>query len=269
MYWSPSTMSMATIRPSRTVYALARVISTGASPRKRSRTVRAVMPASTPATERYSGASGAGVRPRIIRGVELCLEDVALARGSRTVGRGISLVLRGGELTALAGPSGIGKTSLLRAIVRLDEPAAGRVDVDGRDARELDPRELRRRVGFVAQAPAMLPGTVRENLAYALPAPLEQALRGALAATGLDPGFMDRDASRLSGGEQARVAIARALTRDPGVLLLDEPTASLDPGATAAVECLLRDLAGRGLALLVVTHDAAQAERIADHTVRL
>jgi len=67
----------------------------------------------------------------------------------------------------------------------------------------------------------------------------------------------------------APVAIARALTRDPGALLLDEPTASLDPGATSAVERLLRDLAGRGLALLVVTHDAAQAERIADHTVRL
>jgi ABC-type iron transport system FetAB ATPase subunit len=199
--------------------------------------------------------------------VELRLEDVAVARGSLS---GISLALRGGELTALAGPSGVGKTSLLRAIVRLDEPAGGRVVVDGTDARELDPRALRRRIGFVAQAPAMLPGTVRENLAYALAAPpAEPALAEALAATGLDPTFMERDARMLSGGEQARVAIARALTRDPGALLLDEPTASLDPAATAAVERLLRHLTARGLALLVVTHDAAQAERIADHTVRL
>ena len=104
--------------------------------------------------------------------MQLELEDVALARGSL---RGISLTLRGGELTALQGPSGIGKTSLLRAIVRLDEPAEGRVRVDGTDARELDPRALRRRVGFVAQSPAMLPGTVRDNLAFALPEPTEDA----------------------------------------------------------------------------------------------
>jgi ABC-type iron transport system FetAB ATPase subunit len=199
--------------------------------------------------------------------VELRVEDVALERGSL---RGISLTLRGGELTALAGPSGIGKTSLLRAIVRLDEPAGGRVLVDGTDARELDPRTLRRRVGFVAQAPAMLPGTVRDNLSYALATPPgEPALAEALGATGLAPALLDRDAAALSGGEQARVAVARALTRDPGALLLDEPTASLDPAATAAVERLLRDLAARGLALLVVTHDAAQAERIADRTLRI
>ena len=194
------------------------------------------------------------------------LEDLVPARGTR---RGVSLRLREGELTALAGPSGAGKTSLLRAVVRLDEPASGRVLLDGTDARELDPRALRRRVGFVAQAPVMLPGTVRDNLAYGLAAADEHALAEALRATGLDPGFLGRDAAQLSGGEQARVAIARALTRDPGALLLDEPTASLDPDATAVVERLLADLAARGLGLLVVTHDAAQAERIADHTVRL
>ena len=200
--------------------------------------------------------------PRVL--VEL--DDVSPARGAL---RGVSLTLREGELTALEGPSGVGKTALLRAIVRLDEPAAGRVLLDGTDVRELDPRALRRRVGFVAQAPVMLPGTVRDNLAYGLAAAEEPALAGALAATGLDLGFLDRDATRLSGGEQARVAIARALTRDPGALLLDEPTASLDPDATAVIERLLGELAGRGVGLLVVTHDAAQAERIADRTVRL
>jgi ABC-type multidrug transport system fused ATPase/permease subunit len=198
--------------------------------------------------------------------VRVELEDVVPARGSL---RGVSLTLRAGELTALAGASGVGKTSLLRAIVRLDEPASGRVLLDGRDAREVDPRALRRRVGFVAQAPVMLPGTVRDNLGYGLGASDERALAGALAATGLDAGFLGRDAAQLSGGEQARVAIARALTRDPGALLLDEPTASLDPDAAAVIEGLLAELARRGLGLLVVTHDAAQAERIADHTVRL
>ena len=198
--------------------------------------------------------------------VRVELDDVVPARGSL---RGVSLTLREGELTALEGPSGVGKTALLRAIVRLDEPAAGRVLLDGTDARELDPRTLRRRVGLVAQAPVMLPGTVRDNLAYGLAAADEPTLAASLAATGLDRAFLDRDAARLSGGEQARVAVARALTRDPGALLLDEPTAALDPEATAIVERLLADLAARGLGLLVVTHDAAQAERLADHTVRL
>ncbi|HWM10417.1 MAG TPA: ATP-binding cassette domain-containing protein [Solirubrobacteraceae bacterium] len=183
--------------------------------------------------------------------------------------RGIDLRVRAGEVTALVGPSGAGKSSLLRALVRLDEPAEGRVLVDGRDAAELEPCALRRRVGLVAQAPVMLPGDVRANLAYGLEDPAESALAAALAATGLGPGFMAREARELSGGEAARVAVARALTRDPGALLLDEPTAALDREAAAPVEALVRDLAARGLAILIVTHDEAQAERVADARVEL
>jgi ABC-type iron transport system FetAB ATPase subunit len=189
-------------------------------------------------------------------------QDLAVARGGRVVARGIDLCVRAGEVTAVVGPSGAGKSSLLRALVRLDEPAAGRVLVDGRDAAELEPCALRRRVGLVAQAPVMLPGDVRANLAYGLGGPAD--LAGALAATGLDASFMERDARKLSGGEAARVAVARALTRDPGALLLDEPTAALDREAAAPVEALVRDLAARGLGILIVTHDEAQAERVAD-----
>jgi ABC-type iron transport system FetAB ATPase subunit len=192
-------------------------------------------------------------------------EDLAVARGGRVVVRGIDLCVRAGEVTALVGPSGAGKSSLLRALVRLDEPAAGRVLVDGNDAAELDPCALRRRVGLVAQAPVMLPGDVRANLAYGLDGPAD--LEGALEATGLDASFMDRTARELSGGEAARVAVARALTRDPVALLLDEPTAALDRDAAAPVEALVRDLAARGLGILIVTHDEAQAERVADARV--
>jgi ABC-type iron transport system FetAB ATPase subunit len=183
--------------------------------------------------------------------------------------RGIDLRVRAGEVTALVGPSGAGKSSLLRALVRLDEPAEGRVLVDGRDAAELEPCALRRRVGLVAQAPVMLPGDVRANLSYGLEDPAASALAAALAATGLGPGLMAREARELSGGEAARVAVARALTRDPGALLLDEPTAALDREAAAPVEALVRDLAARGLAILIVTHDEPQAERVADTRVEL
>jgi ABC-type iron transport system FetAB ATPase subunit len=194
-------------------------------------------------------------------------EALAVARGGRVVLRGIDLRVHAGEVTALVGPSGAGKSSLLRCIVRLDEPASGRVLVDGQDAAGLEPCDLRRRVGLVAQAPVMLPGDVRANLAYGLAGPAD--LDGALAATGLDPSFMHRPARELSGGEAARVAVARALTREPVALLLDEPTAALDRDAAAPVEALVRDLAGRGLGVLIVTHDEAQAERVADARVEL
>jgi ABC-type multidrug transport system fused ATPase/permease subunit len=196
-------------------------------------------------------------------------QDLTVARGGRELVRGMDLAVRAGEVVALVGPSGIGKSSLLRCLVRLDEPAGGRVLVDGTDASELEPCTLRRRVGLVTQAPVMLEGDVRANLAYGLDDPEEGALAEALAATGLDPSFMGRTARELSGGEAARVAVARALARDPRVLLLDEPTASLDGVATAAIEALVRDLAQRGLGILIVTHDEPQAERVADARVEL
>ena len=196
-------------------------------------------------------------------------QDLTVARGGRELVRGMDLAVRAGEVVALVGPSGIGKSSLLRSLVRLDEPAGGRVLVDGTDASELEPCTLRRRVGLVMQAPVMLEGDVRANLAYGLDDPEEGALAEALAATALDQRFMGRTARELSGGEAARVAVARALARDPRALLLDEPTASLDGVATAAIEALVRDLARRGLGILIVTHDEPQAERVADARVEL
>ena len=196
-------------------------------------------------------------------------EGLTVARGGRELLRGIDLAVGAGEVVALVGPSGVGKSSLLRTLVRLDEPAGGRVLVDGTDARELEPCALRRRVGLVTQAPVMLEGDVRANLAYGLENPDDAALAESLAATGLDPAFMSRTAQELSGGEAARVAVARALARDPVVLLLDEPTAALDSVSAAAVEELVGSLAGRGLGILIVTHDEAQADRVADRRVEL
>lgn len=204
-----------------------------------------------------------------VPGARLEASGLTVARGDRVVLRDVDLRLAAGDVVAVAGGSGSGKSSLLRALVRLDAPVAGRVLVDGADASTMDARELRRRVGLVAQAPVMLPGDVRSNLAHGLAEPDDAALAVALEATGLPPAFLGRSAGALSGGEAARVAVARALVRDPVALLLDEPTAALDPRSTAAVEALVTGLAGRGLAILLVTHDVAQAARVAHRAVRL
>jgi ABC-type sulfate/molybdate transport systems ATPase subunit len=179
----------------------------------------------------------------------------------------VSFDLRAGEVLALVGPSGAGKSSLLRLLDRLDEPTSGTVLVEGRDYRELPPRELRRRVGMIMQLPALFPGTVADNLRFG---PRQRgaeladaAVEALLADVGL-PGFGARDAARLSGGEAQRVAIARAVANEPAVLLLDEPTSALDEGAKRDVERLIaRVVASRRLTCVVITHDLAQAARVA------
>lgn len=203
-------------------------------------------------------------------GARLTAHELTVWRGDRRVLDAVDLDVESDAVTALLGPSGAGKTTLLRTLVLLEAPSAGRVELDGRDVRVLDPRVLRRRVGLVAQQPVMLPGTVEANLALGLVDPPPRRLADALRATGLEPeAFLGRTAAALSGGEAARVAVARALVRGPGALLLDEPTAGLDHRAAAAVEALIVRLAARGTTVLVVTHDEAQARRVATRAVRL
>jgi UDP-glucose/iron transport system ATP-binding protein len=142
----------------------------------------------------------------------------------------------------------------------------------GDDVRSLDVLDLRRRASLVPQLPAPLPGTVAENVRYG------PRLRGqedvdvgrALRLAGLGEDYAEREASRLSVGEQQRVMLARALALEPEVLLLDEPTSALDETAREGVERTLSELAGRaGLSMLVVTHDRGQAERLAPRIVEL
>jgi putative ABC transport system ATP-binding protein len=173
--------------------------------------------------------------------------------------------------SCVAGPSGSGKSTLLRLLNRLADPAAGRVLYRGTDVRERDPLELRREVALVPQLPALLDGTVETNIRYAA------RLNGAhpeparlLDLAGLDSTYAERDASRLSVGEQQRAMLARALAVEPDVLLLDEPTSALDHAARGAVEETLRDLRHRlGISLVLVTHDLDQARRMSDWVVRL
>jgi putative ABC transport system ATP-binding protein len=199
----------------------------------------------------------------------LVVEDLGLTRGELEVLRGVSAAFETGRVTAVVGPSGAGKTSLLRCLNRLEEATAGRVLLDGRDVRTIPATDLRRRVGMIFQTPVLLERTVGADLAYGLDGVGEPALRAALEASGLDPAFLERRSAALSVGQAQRVCIARALVREPEVLLMDEPTSALDKDASARIEELIRSLTARRLAIVLVTHDLAQAQRVADHALLL
>ncbi len=181
----------------------------------------------------------------------------------------VTLEVPGSGITVLAGPSGAGKSTLLRLCNRLAVPTSGRVLYRGADVAGLDPLVHRRRVGMVFQRPALFTGTVRDNLLVARPDGDDARFAAVLEAVTLPSTFLDRTADDLSGGEAQRACLARTLVTDPEVLLMDEPTSSVDPTTTAVLERLARDLAGGGVPVLWVTHDLAQAGRLADHRIVL
>jgi len=189
---------------------------------------------------------------------------------------GVEMGIQEGESFCILGGSGAGKSMLLRTVVRLHEPSSGEILLDGRAVSDLAPSDLRRRVNLVQQSPAMLDGTVEDNLMFGLDLtgvpPGEAKVRAAEALTvaALDPSFIDRRADKLSEGERQRVAIARAHALRPEVLLLDEPTAALDPRRTHEVERAILDLKKAStLTLVIVTHDIEQARRLGDRTILL
>jgi putative ABC transport system ATP-binding protein len=193
------------------------------------------------------------------------LEDVTYSRSGKVVLRDVSARLPVGA-SCVAGPSGSGKSTLLRLLNRLADPDSGRVLYEGVDVRETDPLALRREVSLVPQLPALIEGTVQENIAYG------PRLAGHSFDTRscLEPGFAGRDAAKLSVGEQQRVMLARALALEPRVLLLDEPTSALDEAARDAVEGTLRRLRSRtAISIVLVTHDTEQARRLAQYVIRI
>jgi len=182
----------------------------------------------------------------------------------------VDLTLEPGA-TALLGPSGAGKSTLLRLLNRLADPDSGAISLHGEDVRSLDPRALRRRACLVPQLPSPLPGTVAYNVRFG-PSLVGRSVDPTrpLDLAGLSSAYAEREASRLSVGEQQRVMLARALALEPEVLLLDEPTSALDEHTRAGVEATLAELAVRtGVSMVVVTHDRGQANRLATRTVNL
>jgi ABC-type iron transport system FetAB ATPase subunit len=198
------------------------------------------------------------------------LHDVALTRGDRRVLDDVSADMPAGA-TAIVGPSGAGKSTLLRLLNRLADPDRGRIAFRGRPLTGFDPLELRREVSLVPQLPALLEGTVESNLEFAAGlAGGDPDVARCLELAGLDMSFAERDVSKISVGEQQRAMLARALVQQPKVLLLDEPTSALDETARNAIEATLAHLRREiEISIVLVSHDPAQARRLADWVVRL
>jgi tungstate transport system ATP-binding protein len=198
----------------------------------------------------------------------ITLEDASLRAGAVTILDRISLTFRAGAPTVLLGPNGSGKSSLIRLAMGLAAPSDGRITLLGRITwgGRAQPGD---RLAMMFQRPVMLRRSAAANIAYAMPAPCDRARIDALLRRVGLADLGDRPARRLSGGEQQRLALARALARDPEVLLLDEPTASLDPAASKAVEDIIASIAASNVKIVMATHDLGQARRLAGDIVFL
>lgn len=187
-------------------------------------------------------------------------EAVHYRVGRLAILSGITLDIHPGKPTLLLGPNGSGKTTLLKLGMELLRPSAGYLTFAGQS------NGVGTRRALVFQKPVMLRRSVAANVSFALAAarrPTEpNVVSHLLDQVGL-AGFAHRPARRLSSGEQQRLALARALARDPEVLFLDEPTASLDPAATKGVEEIIARIAGAGVKIVMATHDLGQARRLA------
>jgi putative ABC transport system ATP-binding protein len=211
--------------------------------------------------------------PAVLDNVILRAEHLGRSVHQKVLVEDASFELSKGEVLAIAGPSGSGKTSLLRLLNRLDEPTNGTVFVEGIDYRNIEPRDLRRKLGMVSQQPYLFPGTVADNLRYGpaqrgekLP---DDSIADLLAQVGLKA-YSERNVANLSGGEAQRVSVARTLANSPLVLLLDEPTSALDDAAKFEVEASIqRVVRDQKLTCVVVTHDLAQAGRLAERALVL
>jgi phosphate transport system ATP-binding protein len=217
-------------------------------------------------------------REAAVAPARLDLQGVEVAYGQRRVLHGVSFTIPPGAVTAIIGPSGCGKSTLLSALNRLSDlvpgcKVGGKVLMDGVDVFRMDPILLRRRVGMVFQKPNPFPMSIRENVLYGVKAAHLRASHNHVVQSTLTQAALWEEvrerladhAFRLSLGQQQRLCLARCLAVTPRVVLMDEPTASLDPTSAMRIEASIRSLAGT-YTLVIVTHNLQQARRVADYT---
>jgi len=185
------------------------------------------------------------------------------------------LTLEQGKITAILGPNGAGKTTLLRILNLLEPPDTGHISFLGRSISEVNRLDVARQMCMVFQRPVMFRSTVYKNVAYGLKMrglpvkEIDRRVSESLSFVGMSD-FAHSLAVNLSGGEMQRVALARALVLRPKVLLLDEPTANLDPGSVQIIEDIVKRSTEKfGTSVIIVTHNLFQAQRMADETMLL
>jgi putative ABC transport system ATP-binding protein len=170
----------------------------------------------------------------------------------------------------ILGPSGAGKSSLLRLLNRLDEPTGGEIMFNNKDHCAYSSSELRSRIGYLFQTPYLFPRTIKDNILYAAPDLTESEMERILVQTHMSVDSLDYPVDNLSIGEQQRVALGRLLAMKPEVLLLDEPTAALDPTATEAIEQMIKEIVKQEkFTVLFVTHNPEQAFRMGGQALLL
>lgn len=203
------------------------------------------------------------------------LDHTTRVENEREILKNVSLVFRPGEFVALLGPSGAGKTTILRLFNGLDSPSAGEIRYRGENILHLPIIELRRKVGMVFQTPAILVGTVRENLLIFQKwrkdfTATDEELIEHLVRVGLSEGDLNQEAKSLSGGEKQRLALARTLMNEPDVLLLDEPTSNLDPQLAQRILRRIKKVQEElGLTVIMVSHDHQLAAKFAQRFIIL
>lgn len=215
-------------------------------------------------SETWAGPTGgnlAGDAAPLFSATGVCV-DLAGETGVRRIVDRATFCLDTGEIVDLVGRSGSGKSTLIRACARMVEPAAGSLALRGCDCRAVSPQRWRASVCLVAQKPALVAGTVRDNLLLpwtlgvrrGCTPPADEEMAHLLCLCAMGEVGLSRDASRLSGGQAARVSLLRCLLCKPEVLLLDEVDAALDDGSARAVGALVRRAAAGGAAVLRIRH---------------
>ena len=192
------------------------------------------------------------------------LDNLGLVSPEKMILEGISLSIKEGEHLTITGPSGSGKSSLLKLLAALVSPSSGLIFYQGQDLGDLDPVAYRREVSYCFQQPVLFGQTVRDNVAFPfeirqIPFDQERVLT-ALARLNLGPEFLDKPIKDLSGGEKQRVALVRNLLFEPKVLLLDEVSSGLDEKTKILLRTFLNDLHQEGVTLIEVTHDQQEIE---------
>jgi phosphate transport system ATP-binding protein len=224
-----------------------------------------------------AGAAGGDVRSRkaVFR-----VEDLAVTYSGALAVKGVTLDVHEHAVTAFIGPSGCGKSTFIRCLNRMNDVIAGaqvggKILYHGRDlyGRDVDPVEVRRRIGMVFQKPNPFPKSIYDNIAFGprmlgMRKDLDERVERVLQHAALWDEVKDRlkeNALGLSGGQQQRLCIARAIAVEPDVILMDEPASALDPISTTRIEDLIHELK-REYTIAIVTHNMQQAARVADMT---